>query len=101
MGPDAQLPAYPPDHPAFAGHFPGNAIVPGVLLLDAAVHALCEDAPVRIDAAKFLDVVRPDDALTLDAAPGPRGGRRFTLRHGERAVASGTLVPAAPDATPA
>lgn len=100
MAPDVQFPAYPPEHPAFAGHFPGNPIVPGVLLLDAAVHALNADAPVRIDAAKFLDVVRPGEALALQATPGKSGARHFVLRHGARTVAGGTLAAAASAATP-
>lgn len=30
----------PADHPSLPGHFPGNPIVPGVLLLDHVLHAL-------------------------------------------------------------
>jgi 3-hydroxymyristoyl/3-hydroxydecanoyl-(acyl carrier protein) dehydratase len=93
MSADTQLPAYRPDHPAFAGHFPGDPIVPGVLLLDAAVHAAAGDTPIRIDAAKFLGVVRADEPLSVQLTP--RGARQdFALRHGERAVATGTFAPA-------
>ncbi len=61
----------PADHPAFAGHFPGNPIVPGVVLLDEALHALAthENVPIAgctIAAGKFLSTVRPGEALTLD-----------------------------------
>ncbi len=98
MTAETDLAAYPPGHPAFDGHFPGNPIVPGVLLLDAAVHALCEgdDAPpaaVRIEAVKFAGVVRPGEALRVAGVPADRGGGRFTVRQGARTVASGSLAP--------
>ena len=100
MSVEIALPAYAPEHPAFAGHFPGDPMVPGVLLLDAAVHALCEqpragreapDAPGwRIDSVKFTGVVRPGEQLALQA--GPAGA--FRVLQGERQVASGSLAPA-------
>ena len=92
----------PPDHPAFAGHFPGNPIVPGVLLLDAAVHAVQQALSTgaatpscRISAAKFLSPVGPGESLTLSCRPGA-GGIHFEIRSGARKVASGTLVPPSP-----
>ena len=95
----------PPDHPAFAGHFPGNPIVPGVLLLDAAVHAVQQAlAPetagaaaqaCRISAAKFLSPVGPGETLTMSCSPGA-GGIHFEIRSGARKVATGTLVPPSP-----
>ena len=92
MSADTPLPAYRPDHPAFAGHFHGDPIVPGVLLLDAAVHAAGVDTPIRIDAAKFLGLVRADEPLSVQLTP--RGARQdFALRHGERTVATGTFAP--------
>ncbi len=93
---EAELGAYDAQHPAFAGHFPGNPIVPGVLLLDAALHALGlpgvqPQAPLRLDQVKFLGVVRPGEALTLRARE--HGATlRVGLRHGERDVASATLA---------
>jgi 3-hydroxyacyl-[acyl-carrier-protein] dehydratase len=54
----------PADHPCLPGHFPGNPIVPGVLLLDAIV-AHVEQATgrrtIRLQQVKFLAVLRPDE----------------------------------------
>lgn len=92
----------PADHPAFAGHFPGRPIVPGVLLLDAAVHALLQaDAGAaawacRISAAKFLSPVGPGETLTMSCTAGAGGGTHFEIRSGARKVATGTLVPLPP-----
>jgi 3-hydroxymyristoyl/3-hydroxydecanoyl-(acyl carrier protein) dehydratase len=66
---DASLPL-PVDHPALAGHFPGQPIFPGVVLLDAAIGAIEAHfgAPVSgLPVAKFLAPVRPGMALTLHA----------------------------------
>lgn len=85
-----------PDHPAFAGHFPGQPLLPGVSLLTEVLEAVLDDpalaarvgAAPRIGAAKFLAPVRPGAQLviTLDASP---RGVRFDVRDGERIVASG------------
>lgn len=96
MPPDTLLPAYPPAHPALEGHFPGHPIVPGVLLLDAALHSAGLAAPLRIDQVKFSGVVRPGEALALHVDGGGYGkGARLSVRHDARPVASVSL-PAAP-----
>jgi 3-hydroxyacyl-[acyl-carrier-protein] dehydratase len=59
---------FPADHPAAAGHFPGNPILPGALLLDAIVLAVSRAAAaqsVAIRSAKFLRPVRPGDRLRV------------------------------------
>lgn len=87
------LPAYAPEHPAFAGHFPGHPIVPGVLLLDAALHALGADAAggCRIASAKFLRPVAPATALELQASVSDAGGWRFAVRDTLGEVTSGQV----------
>ena len=87
----------PADHPAYAGHFPGRPILPGVVLLDAALHALAgvlgnPAASGQIKSAKFLSPVAPGEALTLHYSASPAGGFRFELRCGTRAVASGAVA---------
>ncbi|MEO8062557.1 MAG: hydroxymyristoyl-ACP dehydratase [Pseudomonadota bacterium] len=55
----------PLDHPCYAGHFPGNPVVPGVLLLDLVVRALGRGAPYAITSAKFHRVLRPGESFEL------------------------------------
>lgn len=86
----------PVDHPAYAGHFPGQPILPGVVLLDAALHALATlqglaAAGGQIKSAKFLSPVLPGEALTLHYSASSGSGFRFDIRCGTREVASGTV----------
>ena len=85
-----------PDHPALAGHFPGMPVVPGVVLLDGALHALgaalgCDLSACRIASLKFLSPVLPGQALEVVHDAGDGAAIRFTLMHGERKVASGVV----------
>ena len=91
----------PPDHPAFAGHFPGHPIVPGVVLLDHAVllagqHLGFEGGTWQVSQAKFLSPCGPGDDLVFALQDGLRGGVSFVVRCGDRDVASGSLQPSAP-----
>jgi 3-hydroxymyristoyl/3-hydroxydecanoyl-(acyl carrier protein) dehydratase len=87
-----------PDHPAYAGHFPGRPILPGVVLLAEVIHAI-ERATGRgaerwrLANAKFLQPVAPGTALTLVHVPSDSDSVRFEVRAGEVVVASGTLAP--------
>ncbi len=93
------------DHPAYAGHFPGRPILPGVVLLDAALHALAalrglEAASGEIKSAKFLSPVSPGEALRVDYAATTADVFRFevvaagisTALADERVVASGVFA---------
>jgi 3-hydroxyacyl-[acyl-carrier-protein] dehydratase len=85
------------DHPAYAGHFPGRPILPGVVLLDRAQRALEQACALRISGlalAKFLSPVLPGEALELDYEA-TAAGLRFEIRCGERRVASGRYTVAA------
>lgn len=79
------------EHPAYAGHFPGRPILPGVVLLDRAQRALeeaCGSSITGVAMAKFLSPVQPCDPLELDYEPAG-SALRFEIRSGARRIASG------------
>ena len=95
----------PVDHPSFAGHFPGQPLLPGALLL-AEVSEVMQQVPALqarlgatplLAAAKFLAPVRPGAclAIALVPEPAPAVGVRFEVRVGEVVAASGRWLPGA------
>ncbi|WP_434026617.1 hypothetical protein [[Pseudomonas] boreopolis] len=85
----------PSDHPCLPGHFPGNPVVPGVVILDEVV-ALVADrlghAPAALQLAqvKFVQPLLPEQEATIELqGEGPQW--RFAVRHGERVLASGSV----------
>jgi len=87
------------DHPAFAGHFPGAPLLPGVVLLDEAIRAIeladgGEPRCWRVAAVKFLRAVVPGEALVLEQERLASGTVRFTILSAGQAVTTGALSPA-------
>lgn len=85
------------DHPALAGHFPGNPIVPGVVLLDETLHAIARItgasvAQCTLSTVKFKHIVRAGQPLTLSFDAEGARSLRFELRSVGRPVASGVLA---------
>ena len=86
-----------PDHPAFAGHFPGQPILPGVVLLAETLAAIEAHTGSPANAwtlanCKFAIPVPPGVALTLAHEHLPDGGVRFEIRSAGGRVASGALA---------
>ena len=86
------------DHPCLPGHFPGDPIVPGVLLLDiivARIEQVIGRRTVRLQQVKFLAVLRPDEpAFARCEVDGDIATFRAFTRWGSAMVplASGTLA---------
>ena len=85
-----------PDHPASQGHFPGNPIIPGAVLLSETLQAIEASigtrlAPFRITSAKFLHPTRPGSRLEIEFSRTALGEIRFTSRVEGRSVMAGRI----------
>jgi 3-hydroxymyristoyl/3-hydroxydecanoyl-(acyl carrier protein) dehydratase len=92
----------PATHPALAGHFPGNPVVPGVLMLDHVMQALEQVtglAVTRLTAVKFVSTLLPEELAqgewTVDGAQArfrlvsQRNGCEMKVAEGSATVSAG------------
>lgn len=78
----------PADHPALPGHFPGNPVVPGAVLLDSLMAALFpDDWRGTIEAAKFHHPLRFGETVGVTHHTAGEA-TRFEVRH----LDSGLLI---------
>lgn len=87
----------PLDHPAFAGHFPDIAILPGVVLLDLALQLITDAcnltlANCTINSVKFLHPALPGDVLSVTHTQLENGTVRFDISTPTHKVVSGSVM---------
>ncbi|MGQ0801512.1 MAG: hypothetical protein ACT4NL_15545 [Pseudomarimonas sp.] len=97
------------DHPCLAGHFPGNPIVPGVVILDAVLAAArlrfgTDCSLQRLPQVKFLQPLLPGQAasieLTAVATEADAQRLRFRLLRSDEVLSSGELLFTTAESTP-
>ena len=90
----------PASHPMFAGHFPGNPIVPGAYLI-ALLERRANDwlrmqgTDLRVggvSAVKFMRPLRPDEVCEIAFAAPSADALRFRLQVAGAPCASGTFT---------
>ena len=85
------------DHPTAAGHFPGNPIIPGAVLLDEVLQAMAGEgvvvAEIEVRSAKFLEPVRPGTTVVISWEADVTGRLKFECRSlaSEQIVLTGTV----------
>ena len=85
------------DHPTGAGHFPGNPIIPGALLLAEVLHCIEQAEGKRfvscnVKAAKFLHPARPGDTVEIEYARTASGTIEFHCAVAGTKVLTGGIV---------
>ena len=81
------------DEPSAQGHFPGNPIIPGAVLLREVLRAVTGERGMvcsEIRSARFFHPVRPGDRLVIAWEEKPDGEFAFTCST-DRRVLAGTL----------
>lgn len=88
---------FPPDHPAAQGHFPGDPLIPGAVLLAETLRQIegglgVSLATCHVRSAKFAAPVRPGDRVTIEYSRQHGKAIRFDCKVGGRTVLKGEVA---------
>lgn len=81
------------DHPSLSGHFPGNPIVPGVVLLEQVIGVIQECHPgMRVSgftAVKFVAVLLPEQEFAIQLSQLNDHRLKFSCVVHDKVIANG------------
>lgn len=85
----------PTDHRALPGHFPGNPVVPGVVVLDHVIRILeTSGVPTarlrRLQHVKFIEPLLPGQTAVITAEVGD-AGLSFRVTRDDRTIVKGAF----------
>lgn len=88
----------PATHPSLPGHFPGQPVVPGVVILDAvqrAIEAASGELPaLKLPQMKFMQPLLPGEDALIEIDATATGRWRFRVLRGDTLIASGEIAAA-------
>lgn len=85
----------PASHPSLPGHFPGNPIVPAVVILDEVLNALLTwqvgVEVLGINTVKFVAPLKPEETFTIQLEQSKPDLVKFECFTIDRKLATGQL----------
>ncbi len=84
----------PADHPSLKGHFPGNPVIPGVVIMEKVLRTISQAKPsdsYKIAMAKFLQPLIPPATLTVHISETAENKFNFKATSKTQIIASGII----------
>ncbi|WP_455210579.1 hypothetical protein [Kaarinaea lacus] len=82
-------------HPSLPGHFPGNPVVPGVVILDEIITALAQWQPQLhikgFSTVKFLRPLLPNEPFSVEFNHSKTNRMKFECKKSQTVFASGLI----------